>query len=174
MKQTALSALLALLILQLSPAAPVSVKEFTSKEGGFSVMTPVVMEEASQEIDTAIGKIKIVMYGGELEGAAFQVGYNDYPEGFVTDDNSADLLDGAREGMVSNIGGTLVSEKKLTLKGFPGREIVATVMIEEMEATVKARVFIAGSRLYQIIVVAPQDGADAQRIDAFLQSLKLL
>jgi hypothetical protein len=177
MKKTILSSLLAFSILQLAVAAP-AVKEFTSKEGGFSVMTPVAMEEASQDVDTQIGKIRIVMYGGELDGAAFQVGFNDYPKGFVTPDNTTQLLDGAREGMVNNIGGTLVSEQKVFLKGYAGREIVATVVLDETtgEAIVKARIYMVGSRLYQIVVVSPagEGAVSAESIDAFLKSFKLL
>ncbi len=174
MKRTAIAVMILFASLQLAVAAPAQGKEFSSKEGGFSVMTPVALEEASQEIDTAIGKIKIVMYGGQIGDASFQIGYNDYPKGFVTADNTAALLDGAVQGMVSNIGATLVSQKGVTLKGYPGKELVATLKIEDMDAQVKARIFIVGSRLYQVVVVAASGAVTPETVDAFLQSLKLL
>ena len=174
MKRTALAVMLLFSALQLLTAAPAKVKEFTSKEGGFSVMTPVDFEEASQDVETAVGTIKVVMFGGQIGDAMFQIGYNDYPKGAVTADNTAALLDGAVQGMVTNIGATLVSQKGVTLKGYPGKELVATVKIDDMDAGLKARIFIVGSRLYQIIVVAVAGAVTPETVDAFLQSLKLL
>lgn len=149
---------------------------FTSEQGGFSVMSPVPLEESTQSIDSELGPIEIHFYMGEDNGRAYMVGYSDYPQDFVDQTDPQVLLDGARDGAVGNINGKLVSEIKVLLEDqHPGREIVATAILDQdQEGTLKERVFLVGNRLYQIVVIAPSGEMSTQEMDDFIKSFKLL
>jgi len=159
-----------------SPAPKPGPKEFKSEAGRFSVMSPRVLKETTQSIDTpAAGKITFYVFLGEQGNEEFAVSYGDYPETIIKKIDPQIILDGARNGMVRNINGKLISETKIALEGNPGRELLIDVLAGGgREITFKARLFLVKNRLYQIMWVAPKGKASVVEMDAFLQSLKLL
>ena len=181
MKKTAILSIASLLLLALwmagcSPAPKPKPKEFRSEAGRFSVMTPVALTERTLSVDTAAaGKSTYYVFQGKQGDKEYAVSYGDIPEGIVQKSDLQTLLDGARNGMVSNINGKLIFETKIALEGNPGRQLVIDVMGKNgQEMTVKARIFLVGNRLYQIMWVAPKGKASILDLDAFLQSFRLL
>jgi hypothetical protein len=87
------------------------------------------------------------------------------------------LLDGGRDGAVSNVGGALQDEKQITVAGFPGREFSFTVdsgASPTGEAiTGIARVILATDRLYQLISLTTADETDPALVQAFFESFQL-
>ena len=61
----------------------------------------------------------------------------------------------ARDGSVANVGGKLVSERHITLEGFPGRELTVSVHAEGQSIEMLQRLYVVKERLYQQIVVYP-------------------
>jgi len=62
------------------------------------------------------------------------------------------------------------------LMGNPGRELVIETNSEmgPEARLLKGRLFIAGNRMYQIMVVTPKNQQTSPETEAFLQSFKLL
>jgi hypothetical protein len=125
-----------------SAAAPV---QFASKEGGFSVKLPEEPKTSSQDVDTDVGKVTMYAFTVETNSGntAYMVLYSDFP----TIPDPANAIDRAINGQVTNFKGTIVTDKKVTLNGWPGR----TVRIESADVIVLSSVYLAGNRLYQVM-----------------------
>jgi hypothetical protein len=165
-----------LTVFLLSACASSGSQAFTSEEGAFSINSPMAMEETTQSIDTELGAIEVHFFMAEEIDRAYMVGYSDYPQEFVDQNDPQMMLDGARDGATGNINGNLVSEIRILLDDqYPGREIVVTAMLDEdQEGTLKAHMFLVGNRLYQVMVVAPSGELSMQEMDDFINSFKLL
>lgn len=158
-----------------SCSAPPAPKEFQSKAGGFSVMTPAPLQEAVQPVETQGSKIDLHLFSAQQDEIAYFVAYCDYAPELARPENAETMLDGARDGAVGNTQGKLTSETMITLAGHPGREVVIEARGEDRPpVTIKGRLFMVKNRLYQVTVVAPRSRAGDKAIDDFLQSFKLL
>ncbi|MFI5332000.1 MAG: hypothetical protein ACHQ2F_13355 [Desulfobaccales bacterium] len=158
-----------------SCSAPPSIKEFKSETGGFAVMSPAPLQESVQPLETKGSKIDLHLFSAQQDEIAYFVAYCEYAPDLAKPDNAEKMLDGARDGSVSNTQGKLTSETKITLAGHPGREVVVEARGEDRPAvTIKGRLFMVKNRLYQVTVVAPRARAGDKAVDDFLQSFKLL
>ena len=150
-------------------------KEYKSAAGRFSIMTPVTFEESTNTLKTEAGNIELHLFAGQLDDIAYVVGYSDYPPENAPPGYAEKMLDGARNGAVGNTHGKLLSETKISLADYPGRELVIETSGEDRPpAIIKGRMFMVKNRLYQVTVVAPRGKAGDKIIDDFLQSFKLL
>jgi hypothetical protein len=137
---------------------------FTSAEGGFSLLLPGKPTEQKQPVETNTGTIDAVMYITEVDGTAYGAGFSDFP-GETSAVDPADVLAGARDGAVQNVNGTVVDEKPIELSGYPGLEIAIELPADASApdgAMYRARLYLIGNRLYQVIYVAlkPADNPD--------------
>ncbi len=151
-------------------------RELKSEAGRFSVMAPTPLEEMVQSLETQGDKIDLHIFSGQLGDTGYFVSYWDYPPGLIHPDRLERMLDASRDGSVAKVSGRLIREDKLTLMGNPGREmVIETGSQTGPEARrLQGRLFIAGDRMYQIMVVAHKDQKSRPETEAFLQSLKLL
>jgi hypothetical protein len=81
------------------------------------------------------------------------------------------LLEGGREGAAENLNGVVVSDKPITLGGYPGTEFVVEA---PGDLIYTARVYVVNDRLYQILFLAPKDQIDQFDVQAFFDSFTLL
>jgi hypothetical protein len=102
----------------------------------------------------------------------YQVGYNDYPESIIQPGIEGQLLDGAMNGGVQALKGTVLSEKNLTLDGFPGKEAKVKVS-SPTSGEFTVRIFLVENRLYQIMVGGTTGKIDQAGATRFLDSFKL-
>ena len=91
---------------------------------GFALEMPNGWATQVQDIDTAIGPVKGYMASIETGGLAYLSMYIPYPPDKVRGKPVQAILDGAREGAVSNVKGHLRSEEQVTFGNFPGRKII--------------------------------------------------
>lgn len=149
---------------------------FTSPAGRFTIAAPADFVETQQTLESPSGTILFYIYTAQQGDAAFMASYCDYPEEIVgawPDPQKG--LDAVRDGALANINGRLVLENVVSLAGHPGREIVADAVLEDGSSiTVKARFFMVGNRLYQVMVLAPKGEVAGSVMDSYLQSLTLL
>ena len=139
--------------------------EFTSKEGGFSVLMP---KEPTMRKQTAPGSVEVCMFIAEYPVVAYGVRYNDLP-GKVADPEKA--LDDGCAGAVRSSGGMLLTEKKISLDGYPGREI----RIKTRDNIIyTARIYVVGQRFYQTIVTVPEGMDISKAMKKFMDSFKLI
>ena len=150
-------------------------RELKSEAGRFSVMTPTPLEEMVQSLETQGDKIELHIFSGQREDTGYFVSYWDYPPGLIHADRMEKMLDASRDGSVAKVSGRLIREGKLTLMGNPGREMVIETggQTGPEARRLQGRLFIAGDRMYQIMVVTPKDQKSRPESEAFLQSLKL-
>ena len=82
-----------------------------------------------------------------------------------------DLLTTARDGSLKNIQGTLVTEKKIVVSGYPGIEFEASA---RGNSHVVSRIVAAGKHVYMLISVAVDTQTEEPKtISRFLNSFKL-
>jgi hypothetical protein len=175
MKKTILRFLLmGTLLVSACNAKTVTLEEFSSEAGNFSISTPKTMEETQQSVQTPVGPINIYTFTAESNDSAYVVAYSDYPPEIVAQSDPEMLLDSSRDGALNNLGGTLVSEEVIDLDGNPGRSLVIDTATETGDkATINSRIYLVNNRLYQILVVTPESKAEKVDSAAFLESFSL-
>ena len=152
----------------------VATERFSSEVGQFTIATPAPFEENQQSVDTPVGPISIYTYTAETEQSAYVVAFSDYPSQMVEQSEPEMLLDSSRDGAISNLGGTLVSEEDIDLEGYPGRSLIISTETETNEpAIINSRIYLVDNRLYQILVVSPEDTDLEDISNTFLDSFDL-
>src|SRR5262245_25157841 len=143
-------------------------KEFTSASGKFKVMMPGSPKEMNQ---SAAG-IQFKMYAIEEKNGAIMVGYADMP--IPAGEGAQEIqtrLDAAVQGMVGNVGANLENKSNITLSGHPGREVKAD--LPKQNGVMRARIYLVGTRLYQLIVVGKSMWTNSDGATKFLESFQL-
>ena len=167
--------LISLLLAVWLPGCTPKPQEFKSAAGRFAVTAPKTLQESSQDLELQSGKIILYLFSTQQDNIGYFVSYCDYPPETMAHGDLEKMLDGSRDGALSNVKGELVSETKITLEGNPGRELVMETADESgRRATIKGRLFMVKNRLYQVMVVAPRSQAADKEVDQFIQSFKLL
>lgn len=142
--------------------------EYTSEEGGFSVMMPGQPKEDT----TGAGDFSLNV---EQENAYYTVNYTEMPAATIDlgEEDIKQVLTEAGNGAVSAINGTVISERELTLNGYQGREVRAETSASGMDATYVARIYLVNGHLFQTVVVAETDAMSEEDIQTFLDSFTL-
>jgi len=96
------------------------------------------------------------------------------PESMLGDFNVERALDGGRDGMINNVGGTIVSDNQTEFAGQPkARAIVATVPNPDGgELRLEARLVWVSPRMYQLITLAPA-GSNSTTAQKYFDNFKL-
>jgi len=147
--------------------------EYGSDPYGFSVMTPKPFDLSRDTSETEAGDIGLVTFLAELETASYGVVCSEFTQEFIDKADPEIMLHSGSSGFLEKLSGTLTSERQITLDGNPGLEIVMTGMSQGLDLFGKARFYLAGTRLYQVIVIAAKGTEDLVAIDHFLDSFKL-
>jgi hypothetical protein len=164
---------------QLPKATPKAAwQEFTSEEGGFAVLMPSEPLEQIQPASTPDSTENHMFMARHGETAAFGVAYTDLPEDMASVEPEAmqNILDLGRDGALASMGGTLLAEEVISLEGFPGRHIEFALPEERFPGGGQGvlRVYLVGSRAYQVLALAARDHLVAEDVDRFLSSFRLL
>jgi len=166
----------AALIVLLSPFAlcaedAKSVK-FTSKEGKFSVTLPEKPSEKTQTIKSDAGELKMHMFIVASAGQVYLLTYNDYPSESV-DSDAQNVLDKVIEGNQKSLKGKLAMDEKITLgkKKYPGRDI--RIEQAEKKQVYRAKIFLAGNRLYQVVALGPDEFVKSKPVEEYLKSFAI-
>lgn len=146
-------------------------KEFRSSEGRFSVMVPQDPQEATQSLNSALGPLTMHTFQENEILLSMMCAYTDFPmrEGVTMDPEKA--FDGSRNEIAKTQEATVVSEKPITVNGYPGRLIVMT---KNGGLNLKLKLIWASPRYYEVLVVAQDLRAGSEDIDRFLDSFKIL
>jgi len=160
----------AILLLLVSASIAVSTQKvdewikYTSPEGRYSILLPAQPKVSTQEADTADGQkfpqyLASVLEPGDV---VFLVGYFDSVPGTVFS------ADAARDGMVRQVNGTLISETTISLDGHPGRELKVSATpatpqpaqgakpAAAAEYVLRARFYEADKRIYVLQLIFPK------------------
>jgi hypothetical protein len=129
--------------------------KYDSRGGRYSVQLPAQPKVGSQEATSSDG-IKFTQYKAAVvsEDVAYMIGYFDYSASMTF------TFDKARDGMVAGVNGTLVSERSISLGGYPGREL--RVNAKDDTGTgydMRARLYDVDRRIYVLQFIAPKSTA---------------
>ncbi len=128
--------------------------EFSSEADRFEARLPAAPTKQTFETPNPQGgTIPTTMYLTEQGAQAVGVGVTTVPPGALDTFDVDGALDGARDGMVANIGGTLLSEKQVDYAGHPARALDAKATADGTPLQIEARIFFVTPRLYQVLVV---------------------
>ena len=143
-------------------------------EGRFSIMTTVELKEQVNPLDTPAGKVNMHIFMADKEGFSYGVMYTDYPADTARQTTEDKMLDGARDGAVTNVRGTLLSEDRINLDGRPGRKVAIAIKNDAGKSgIIKSHMYVSGNRLYTVMVAGEKSKMNGSAADEFLGSFKL-
>ncbi|HKZ79207.1 MAG TPA: hypothetical protein VJ124_12970 [Pyrinomonadaceae bacterium] len=151
---------------------PAPWQKFDSPEGKFNVLLPSQPEVEVKDIESAIGKLTLYAYSSKNDTSYFQVSYADYSLA-PTDEQIESVLDGIRRGVMDGLKAELISEKKVFLHSYPGREFVAQKTDEGVDIIFNWKIILVGRRVYQVAVASSPKDSDSPDVQMFLASFDL-
>jgi hypothetical protein len=155
-------------------ADPDTWMSFSAEEHKFEARFPVAPKKQELSLPTPAGEIPAAMYMAEQGNDAVAVTVLAVPESLLGQFNVDGGLDGARDGMINNVGGTIVSEKQLQFLGHDARAIVGRATTEQnVTMKLEARLFWVSPRMYQLLAVSVE-GAASNPADKFFDSFRLV
>jgi hypothetical protein len=143
------------------------------KGGKFSVALPDKPTEKTNKLKTDTGEVEVHMFLLDLKDRVYLVSYNDYPADSVGTKVES-VLDGVVEGNAKAIKGKVVSSERIKFgkKEYPGRDI----RIEfggEKKNIYRARVYLVGDRLYQVVALGPDEFTKSKEVDEYFKSFAI-
>ncbi len=154
-------------------APPDTWMEFAATDYGFEARFPVAPKKDDMSVPTVAGTIPGAMWMAEQGNEAVGLTVMTVPESMLGEFNVEAALDGGRDGMINNVGGTIVSENQTDFAGQKARAVVAKVPNPDGgEFQLEARLFWVSPRVYQLLALTPagSNGATAQK---YFDSFKL-
>lgn len=153
-------------------ARQVAWKEFSSPEGGFLILLPKPPQMNKLTVQTKTGLVDAFSFLAKDENAnEFMVTYSKYPAMNFGESRAVKIFDGARDGIAAVQQGRLLSDNTITLEGYPGRAIV----VERSDGLIlKTVCYLVNHSFYQLTVETRRLKEDAQSIDGFFHSFRLL
>lgn len=144
--------------------------EFVSKSDKFAVR----FRGAPQVRERPVGGSRSVVYKIESPDGAETVAVTELPlKGDEPPEMAPWLLNSAKADLIRESGGTLTADASSALAGkYPGREFAARVT-DPHPGVLRARVYFARGRLYQVVVMGTAEYASAPAATAFLESFRL-
>ena len=132
-------------------------KEFSSREGRFSIRFPGTPVAVASTIQTSQGAVSTHKFLLKLPESYYHISYLDYPTYADTDEFASKTLQAGRDGMLANNQSMeLIGERQVTQNGFKGSEYL---ILQNKFSFGIIRAFVIHGRLYQLGVLAPTDAA---------------
>jgi hypothetical protein len=169
MTRRALAALGAVLLLA-GCSAELDWRELHWEEAGLKVMLPGKPTKSEREVVLGGDTIALHMLQTQKSGMAFGIAYAPLPTG-----DSGALLTAARDALLRNIAGTLLTEREVEVRGAagPGREFTGEGVVAGTPMVVAARVVAANGRFYEVVFVGRKDRVEDVDLPLYLGSLTL-
>jgi hypothetical protein len=160
-------------------ATPQPRKEYSSIEGGFSILFPESPNVSSQLLEVAPGvQFKLHIHSLKTPTECSVI-YADYPIPMGDPAVAKSVLDSGVQGAVASVNSALLEHKELTFAGHPGRYLKERMPRGEI---MRVKMLLVGQRMYQVAITTPrEEGASVELVkqyetlaDKFLNSFKLL
>ncbi|MBX9579778.1 MAG: hypothetical protein K2X87_05665 [Gemmataceae bacterium] len=137
-------------------------KPFASSAGRYKVLFPGPVKTETTEVKTPAGTATVTLDAVKAGGVTFLVSFVDVPDS-VAQQPPGPRLDKVRDAQ-KGADGAVLADKELTVgdEKYPARD----VLVGKPDGTLRVRIVIAGSRLYQVMARGPKEavtGADADR-----------
>jgi hypothetical protein len=135
--------------------------------GRFSVLMPGTPEAKVNTTDSQYGPYTVHLFTFHNPRGIYMAGWVDYAPTFKFDVQGE--INANRDNFLKGVNARLLTEKKITLDGNPGLEFTAESNDVQF---IKSRVYIVGSRPYQLITLTNLKEEQAN-VDKFLASFKI-
>ncbi|PQV64343.1 hypothetical protein B1R32_10524 [Abditibacterium utsteinense] len=145
---------------------------FTSKKDGYAIYLPGKPQAGSRKMALPnMGQMTVNFISVSKPPVAFVVIPMRLP-GTPKGASVNQFLDGVERGFTMSTAAKLLSRKKISLGGTPGREI----LVQAGQNLMRGRFFVKGNRSYQVIAVSPKNGQAkySAQIAQVLNSFRLL
>ena len=145
--------------------------KYNSPQGRYTILVPGEPKLSRHETVSSDGK-KITQYRATASYANFAVfvGYYDYPSAMIYS------LNQARDSIVASMG-TLLSESKVNLEGYPGLEMnVSAKSPDGSELLVRVRIYDIDRRVYVLQFIIPRsedDNVSAEKAARYFDSFQI-
>jgi hypothetical protein len=145
---------------------------YTSPTGHYSVLMPSQPKLMTQEGKTSSGnKVPQYIAVAEASSVTYMIAYFDYTAA------NTFSFDKARDGMLANVKGTLVSEKPISLGSYPGRDVMISGSNGGVEFLAHVKFYDVNKRVYmvQFILSKTNDTPEAAtKATKFFDSFKVV
>lgn len=138
---------------------------------GFTATFPCAANLTNQTVAAGKTSIPVVNQSCEKGNAVYYVVTSTYPKGFLAKKTPKAAFADAVGGAAANVKGTVRADNPITLAGVAGHD--ALIDVNAKKATVHLRVFFAGDKQYQVMVVGPAGQENSKAAMGFLESFKL-
>jgi hypothetical protein len=143
---------------------------FASSAGRYKVLFPGPVKTETTEVKTPSGgTATVTLDAAKAGGVTYLVSYVDVPDA-VAQQPPGPRLDKVRDAH-KGTDGRLLADKELTVGGekYPARD----VLVGRPDGTLRVRVVIAGSRLYQVMARGPREGVTGADADRYFGSFEV-
>lgn len=141
---------------------------FEPEPTAFTILFPAEPEQKTSPLESEAGTMIQHEAWASYRDSYYAIAWMDFPPSAEVDTKKA--LDGARDGAVKGGGdGRIRTEKTIKAGEATGRDVVFDVS-SPIKATGYLRIYIAGMRFYQTLVVQPATRPDAASAAKFLDS----
>lgn len=146
-------------------------RELHWEEGGVKAMLPAKPGKFTRDVNLAGATVPMQMLQVQLRGMAFGVAQAPLPPG-----DRAQVLAAARDVLIRNVDGRLLSERAVEVPGSagPGLEFRAEGVVAGTPMLVAGRIAADDARLYEVVFVGRRDRAEGVDLDLFLASLTIV
>ncbi len=156
-------------------------KKLKKEDFEFRVEFPVTPESSQQSVPTDIGPQIMDMYSGDMTGSRttgnlfFSMIRTEYPAEYfenADDQFEKERLDGAVNGAVTNVNGSLLSQEFVSFNGYPGREII--IGVYNNTSFLHMNVYLVDNKLYILQVIADDKKKENEERQRFFESFDLI
>ena len=172
MKRTLSISLLLPLLLPVSVSAQTvpAMMTYISQVGRFSIKFPshpaVTINKPNKSVPGDLGSTDCK---ADLGASSFDISFGDLTPARMAAGTAA-ILDNAQAQLKRSSKGKMISEKKLTLGNWPGREQVVEI---DSHLGARARFFLIGHRIYTLWYIGSPQSINSPSVDAFFTSFKI-
>jgi serine/threonine protein kinase, bacterial len=153
-----------------SDSTTASWAKYTAYDDSYTVAFPKTPSEKKDYLDTKIGKVYFVEASHSDNNNYYSTSHTTYP--VDPKDYDPEIgLNGSRDGISKSINMPIVREEKITINGFPARE----VEMKGKDGALLAHLIIDpnGPTLYQVFVVSNDGNVNTTENKAFINSFTL-
>jgi hypothetical protein len=150
---------------------------YASPEGGYRFRFPAKPKLAERTEKTPSGPITTHAAACESPdgSTAYLVTYFDAPPKDVKATGPDEVLDKSVDGFVKSSGWKVSEKKAIKLGEYPGREVIGEVSAAGAPEVGygRSRLYLAGNRLYQVMVIGPKSKADPAEFAKILDTFEV-
>lgn len=155
------------------PAKPAAAKVFSPPAGGFRVAMPGKPRERTVVWQAPEGVVEAHLFASVVDDVRHLVSYIDRPGPLPPDQVDAGLEELVKGSILSGKG-TLVAKRPVRLGDAPGREFeFDSSDADGRPRFVRARAYLVGPRVYQVLIGGPKEKVAGAAGDAFFKSFAL-